>query len=159
MLAKHLKFCEEYVVDLNGTQAYIRAGYARKGARVGASVLLAKPNIRAKIAELQEIMRKDTGLTAEMVVRELMKLGFTNFRNYVDPGNGIKDIHDLEEDQSAAIESLTTTVTESDFGTKTQVKIKLASKADALEKLGRHLGIFEKDNEQKTGIVIVDITD
>jgi len=157
MNAKQLRFCEEYVIDLNATQAYIRAGYSKEGASVSASKLLGNPKIGHKITELQEKIREKSAITAEMVVNELVKLGFTNFKNYIGAGNTIKDVSELDDSVSAAVESLTTTTTEWEGGSKTQVKIKLASKADALEKLGRHLGIFERDNDQKKGTITVEI--
>lgn len=159
MIAKHLRFCEEYVVDLNATQAYIRAGYAKKAAGICAAQLLKKPIIQSKIAELQESLRQKTGVTAEMVVAELAKIGFSNFRDFVNRSNKPRMVHDLTEEQSAVIEGITITEIQNDYGTKTQTKLKLSSKVEALEKLGRHLGIFEKDNEQKTGPIIVEITD
>ena len=46
LTAKQQRFCDEYLIDLNATQAAIRAGYSEKNARNIASENLAKPNIR-----------------------------------------------------------------------------------------------------------------
>lgn len=51
MTAKQRLFCDEYLVDLNATQAAIKAGYSEKNARNIASENLAKPNIQKYIAE------------------------------------------------------------------------------------------------------------
>lgn len=87
-----------------------------------------------------------------MVVRELAKLGFSNIQDYVEDGNLIKDMAGIEEQKAAAVSSVKKSVTHFDGGTKEVVEFKLWNKVDALEKLGRHLGIFEKDNEQSRPI-------
>lgn len=51
MTAKQQRFCDEYLIDLNATQAAIRAGYSEKNARNIASENLAKPNIQKYIEE------------------------------------------------------------------------------------------------------------
>ncbi len=51
LTAKQRRFCDEYLIDLNATQAAIRAGYSEKNARNIASENLAKPNIKAYIDE------------------------------------------------------------------------------------------------------------
>lgn len=63
----------------------------------------------------------------------------------------------MDSDKSAAIESIQVTETEWDGGTKTGVKFKLHDKISALEKIGRHLGIFERDNEQQRDVIKVRI--
>lgn len=71
---KQKRFCEEYIVDLNGTRAYIRAGYSKNGAEVSASQLLTNPKVSEYIRELNEKVSNKTGVTVEFVI------------------NGIKDI-------------------------------------------------------------------
>ncbi|BAQ92534.1 terminase small subunit [uncultured Mediterranean phage uvMED] len=74
---KHKAFCLEYIKDLNGTQAAIRAGYSKNCARGTASTLLTYPNIKAKISELMKDREKKTKITAERVVEELAKIAFS----------------------------------------------------------------------------------
>ncbi|NQT73564.1 MAG: terminase small subunit [Chloroflexi bacterium] len=59
------RFCQEYIIDNNATQAYIRAGYAVNGATVNASRLLAKDNVQERIQELREAKRKLYSADAE----------------------------------------------------------------------------------------------
>lgn len=70
---KQMKFVDEYMVDMNATQAYLRAGYkcTEEAARVSASKLLTNPNIVAEIATRQEKLQEKTELTAEWVLNEL----------------------------------------------------------------------------------------
>ncbi len=72
--AKQDRFCREYLVDLNATQASIRAGYSEKTARVQACQLLTKPNVQARIAELQEATAERLDMTADRVMADLEKL-------------------------------------------------------------------------------------
>ena len=62
---KQEAFCREYVVDFNGTQAAIRAGYSKKTAKVSASENLTKPNIQDFINELQGKQAKRLEITAD----------------------------------------------------------------------------------------------
>ena len=65
---KQKRFCEEYIKDLNATQAYIRAGYSKNGAKVSASQLLANPNIREYVSFLQVEREERTKVTLDSVV-------------------------------------------------------------------------------------------
>lgn len=74
---KQKRFCEEYLIDLNATQAYRRAGYAAKSddtARVEGCKLLTKPNIQQYLQELRDAQSKRTGITADFVVAELYRV-------------------------------------------------------------------------------------
>lgn len=161
---KNKRFCEEYIKDLNGTQAAIRAGYSEKTAREQAARLLTNVIIQNFISELkQSLSNKNEGL-AQQVIDELKKLGFANIQDYIEPENEIKDLTTIDRDKAAAVESIKKTVTEfsgggESSGKKTSIQFKLYDKISALEKLGRHLGIFELDNQQKAPVINVNITD
>lgn len=160
---KQIRFCEEYLVDLNGTQAAIRAGYSANSANEQASQLLAKLNIQQYVSELQKKLSEKTGATVERVINELIKLGFSNIQDYIEEGNAIKDISGIPRDIAASVKSVKKSVTEwgsgEDAGTKTVVSFELYDKLTALEKLGRHLGVFEADNKQKSATITVNIDD
>lgn len=70
---KHERFCHEYIIDYNGTQAAIRAGYKATSARTQASDLIANPDILARVRELQEEQMKRLALNADMVTLEILK--------------------------------------------------------------------------------------
>lgn len=160
---KQERFCKEYVIDLNGSQAAIRAGYSKKSANVEASRLLTNDNIVEFIAQLQAKISERLEISADKVVQELAKIGFNNIQDYVSQGNEISDLTTITKIQAASVESIKTTTKVFGRGedkyTETTTAIKLHDKVSALEKLGRHLGIFEKDNVQaKEGIktIIID---
>lgn len=68
---RQARFCEEYLIDLNATQAAIRAGYSEKTAREQAAQNLSKLNIQEKIAELKAERAKRTEMTQDSVIQEL----------------------------------------------------------------------------------------
>lgn len=65
---------QEYLIDLNGTQAAIRAGYARSGAHTEANRLFAIPEVKAMIEEGQRKMAEKAEVTQEYVIRELKEV-------------------------------------------------------------------------------------
>lgn len=69
---KHERFCQEYVIDYNGAQAAIRAGYKEKSARGQASELLTNPNILARIREIQQEQIKRLAISQDYVVLQLI---------------------------------------------------------------------------------------
>ncbi|QFU15219.1 terminase small subunit [Microvirga thermotolerans] len=71
---KRKRFVQEYLIDLNGTQAAIRAGYARSGAHTEANRLLAIPEVKAMIEEGQRKMAEKAEVTQEYVIRELKEV-------------------------------------------------------------------------------------
>ena len=153
------RFAHEYVIDLNGEQAAIRAGLAPKSAVVEASKLLRKPNVQAIIAELTKKKADALDLTAERVLRELMLMVFSNMQDYVNvqkDGFAYVDLSKLTREQAAAIQEITTDsyVADGEDGegeeegrVVTKVKFKLADKRGSLELLGKHLSLFADRTE------------
>jgi phage terminase small subunit len=141
-------FCEEYLVDLNGTQAAIRAGYSPRGARIRAGELLRKPKVKAVIDAAMAARSARTGITAERVLEEIAKTAFTDIRALFDGHGRLKRPEDLEDDIAssiASIEVVTKPGGMDEDGNKTVEhihKIKQWDKIKALELLGKHLGMF-----------------
>lgn len=147
---KQERFVEEYLVDLNATQAAIRAGYSERTAGATGHENLRKPEIAAAIQRAQEERSKRTEVTADRVLQELARIGFADVRNLFTwdaDRTAFVPSEDLTEDEAAAIaevQSETTTFTDDDGNTETRVKLKLKTydKLGALDKLGKHLGLF-----------------
>ena len=87
---KHEKFCNEYIKDMNATQAAIRAGYSEKTAGAQASKLLKIVNIETRVAELREAYFNENIMTAQQVEYELTRiaLGLSNEKQVVIEGTG-----------------------------------------------------------------------
>lgn len=150
---KQLRFCEEYIVDLNATQAALRAGY--KCPNVKGCQTLVKVNVQNEIARLKAKRSRRTQITADNVVIELAKIAFSNIEDYLtvdeDGETRLKSFEGIEGATLAAIESIkiSTTKNKNDSREYTTTQFKLHSKLNALEQLGKHLGIYDKDNAQR----------
>lgn len=141
---KHERFCQEYLIDLNATQAAIRAGYSEKSARTTAARMLANDNIASRVQELFGEREKRTGVTADRVVEELERLAFSDLRDAVEWGSSgvtLKESTELSRDAAAFVAS----VSEGKDG----VTIKTHNKIAALKLLGEHLGLFKGGNEEE----------
>jgi phage terminase small subunit len=163
LTAKQERFCEEYLIDLNASQAAIRAGYSPKTAGQIGEQNLKKLEIQTRITELKQGRSERTNIQAEIVLSELAKIGFSNIQDYIEEGNSIKDLSQIPREMAASVKSIKQVVTEwgsgDHAGTKTSVTFELYDKLGALEKIGRHLGIFEMDNKQKSSIIRVVVED
>src|SRR4051812_24136150 len=107
---KQQRFAEEYLLDLNATQAAIRAGYSAKTAEVQGSRLLSYAKVSAAIAEAQDARSARTGITADRVLSELAKIGFANMADYMKStpgGDPYLDFSALTRDQAAALVEVT----------------------------------------------------
>lgn len=90
--AKQEVFCKEYLIDLNATQAAIRAGYSERAARTTASKLLTKGNILARVKELKDERADELELDAYWVLKRLKDISDRSMQAEpvmtFDPGSG-----------------------------------------------------------------------
>jgi len=154
---KQQRFVDEYLIDLNATQAAIRAGYSVATAEQQASRLLRNVKVAALVAERQASIARKLEITQELVARELALLGFANMLDYVSigaEGDAFVDLSGLTREQAAAITEVVVEDFKDGRGEDARdvrrVKFKLADKRAALVDLGRHLGMF-KDRVEHTG--------
>ncbi len=145
---KQKQFAAEYIIDLNATQAAIRCGYSEKTAYSQGERLLRNVEVAKLIADLKAKRAEKTEITAEMVLRELAKIGFSNIQDFIKKGFEIDDIQELSREHAAAIESIKIKTTHGDHPS-TEVSFKLHSKQAALDMIGKHIGFFATDNKQK----------
>jgi len=148
---KQLRFIDEYMVDLNATQAAIRAGYSAKTASDIGRQLVRKTPVAKAIAERQQVISERVGVTAERIVEELAKIGFANMLDYITIGsNGdpFVDLSKLSRDQASAIAEVTVEDFVDGRGEDARVvrkiKFKLHDKRASLVDLGRHIGMFKE---------------
>lgn len=148
MTKKQKRFCEEYLIDLNATQAAIRAGYSPDTAKAIGCENLTKPDIRAHIDRAMAERSKRTGVNADRVVQELAKIAFVNATEVIDPKTATVR-EDAPPEDTAAIQSVKVKT----FGEDgLEREIKMADKLKALEMLGRHLGMFKDKLELSGGL-------
>ena len=153
---KQLAFCKEYIIDFNGTAAYIRAGYSKKGAKTGASRLLANVNIQAELQRQKNKRSKRTEITADRVLEELANVGFASLKDAMTWGkrpvemNGkvvghtvfveFKDSDDLPPEVAAMLSEVKVTHTQAG----STLSMKTHDKMRALDKLALHTGILKE---------------
>lgn len=145
---KQARFVEEYLLDLNATQAAIRAGYKPDCAQRMGSENLSKPLVAAAIQAQMEARSQRTEISQDRVLAEYAKLAFLDPRKFYDDKGCLIPIHELPDDAAACIAGMDV-VTERagkdadgapEFATVR--KIKLVDKKGALDSVARHLGMF-----------------
>lgn len=152
------RFCDEYLKDLNATRAYKVAYPSCKKdetARANSSRMLTNDNVKDYIEKKQEDIQKRTEVTQDRVIQELAAIAFRNATEFASvKGNRvkIKNTDNLEENVKKAIVGIKKG--------KNGIEIKSADKVQALELLGRHLGIFKdkldvniKEKEEKKNAI------
>ena len=142
---KQKRFVAEYLVDLNATQAAIRAGY--KDPNIGRQ-LITKNNVSEEIRKAMADRQKRTEITQDAVLEELAAIGFSRATDYAairGPLVELTPTDQLTDEQKKAIAS----IEQGNFG----IKLKLHDKVRALELLGKHLGMFDGKREDTGGEV------
>lgn len=140
---KQKRFVDEYLVDLNATQAAIRAGY--KDPNIGRQ-LITKNNVSEEIRKAMADRQKRTEITQDAVLEELAAIGFSRATDYAairGPLVELTPTDQLTDEQKRAVAS----IEQGNFG----IKLKLHDKVRALELLGKHLGMFDGKSGQQGG--------
>lgn len=145
---KQLRFCQEYVIDLNGTQAAIRAGYSAKTSVEQASRLLINVNIQTEIQRLKSKIGSNLEVTAERIIKEYCKIAFGNVTDILNVATDgtvtLKaDLKDLPREITDCISEISSSETTTLNGGSRNFKIKQHCKLEALKKLGEHLDLFK----------------
>ena len=144
---KQQRFVREYLIDLNATQAAVRAGYSEHTARAIGCENLTKPDIKAAITDAQLQSAERTGITAQRVKEELARLAFSDVRTLFDKRGNLRPIYELGDNEAAAVASLEVVIKNAAAGdghTDTIHKVKVWDKTKALELLGKHFGLFDE---------------
>jgi phage terminase small subunit len=147
---KEKLFADEYLIDLNATQAYKRAKYKVKNdnvAGVFANRLLSKVKISAYIEEKRSKIQNELDIKQKDVLTELARIAFSNPKNYFTEANCLKEMSNLTDSEAAAIASIEVEELFDGKGEERTFigytrKIKFWNKVDALELLGKHLAMF-----------------
>jgi len=159
---KQKKFAEEWIIDFNGKQAAIRTGYSEKTAEVKASQLLSLVKVQDYIGELRKAQQERTEITADMVIKELGKIAFSDIRDIYDTEGRMLLPHELDENTAATISGFKTRF-EGTINTDSNGSVKGADiieeykrhdKTKALELLGKHFAIFTDKVEHGGGLKV-----
>lgn len=171
MTAKQKRFCDEYLIDLNATQAAIRAGYSEKTARSQGQRMLTNVDIQNEIEKRKSARVDRIEITQDRVIEELSYIAFAKASDYArviekdamvevdgnmvpvldDEGKPVKYrtvepilTDELTEEQKRAIAVIKKG--------RDGFEIKPYDKTRALELLGKHLGMFTEKVEVKGSV-------
>ena len=154
MTEKQKRFVEEYLIDLNATQAAIRAGYSPNTAEQTASRMLSFVKVQDAIEKALAERSRRTGINQDRVVQELAKIAFVKITDVVNDDCEI--LPDADEADLAAIESVKVkTIPTKNGETGIEREVKLSSKLKALELLGKHLGMWNDKLDVNMNIPII----
>lgn len=165
---QHQRFAEEYLVDFNAAAAYGRAGFKATGnaAYVGASKLLAKPEVQAYLRMRKEALAAKLEVSQEDVLRRLVMFTFADRRQLFDERGCLKPMHELTEEQAALVaglevrEEFVQVGKEKVFDGYTR-KAKFVDPLRSTQLLGQHYGLFKQvmehtgKNGEAIGVVVV----
>lgn len=169
LTAKQQRFCDEYLIDLNATQAAIRAGYSERTAMEQGYQLLQKTSVQERIQQRKSDRVERTEITQDMVLKELAIIAFSNAADYANiiekdamvevEGNMIPMLDaDGNQVKYRTVEPvLTDDLTEEQKRALSVIKkgrdgfeVKPYDKVRALELLGKHLGMWTEKVEVET---------
>jgi phage terminase small subunit len=159
---KQEAFCREYLIDLNGTQAYLRAGYkvsSERVATVNAARLLTNADVSAHLQTLMGKRAEKTEIDAEWVLKRLAQDATADVSDLYDENGNLKSVHEWpmawRTGLVAGIDTMHTQIGTDAEGKPAFVtvrKVKLADRSKLLELLGKHvdIGAF-KDRVEHSG--------
>ena len=155
---KQQAFVDEYLIDLNATQAAIRAGYKRSQyTDTNANKLLENTRIAEEIEKKMAERSRRTGINQDRVVQELAKLAFVNAADVIDV-NTATVLPNAKPEDLACIQSVKVKRTTKGKAVIEEHEVRFYDKKDSLVQLGRHLGMF-KDKVALEGIAPTIIDD
>lgn len=154
---KENRFCEEYIVDLNGTQAAIRAGYSRHTARSQACDILTRPDIISRIDELKAERTEKTGINAAWVLKRLRDEAEADVAElYGDDGQLLPVDEWPLIWRRGLITGLDVEIIRAPDGTEMGIlkKIKISDRVRRLELIGKHVDV--KAFEERVAVTGLD---
>lgn len=157
---KQEMFCREYLIDLNATQAAIRAGYSDNTARKIGSENLTKPDIAQRIIDLKSERNERVEVNADYVLRRLVEIDEMDVLDILKDDGGLKMVHEWPKVWRTTLSGLNilTTVTNFDETTMENIlkKIKWPDKVKNLELLGKHITVQAFKQQTSTEITGAD---
>ncbi len=147
-------FAREYLKDLNGTQAAIRAGYSEKTANEQASRLLANVNVQKFVAELKSARVEQTGIDAAYVLRRLVEIDQMDVLDILLQNGELKPIKDWPKVWRTTLSGMDVVEMASADSAALLKKIKWPDKVKNLELLGKHVSVQafkEQSSHELTG--------
>lgn len=154
---RHELYCQERASGRRIIDAYVAAGFPRDTGN--ATNFNARPNIQARVVEILTAAADRVEITQARVMAELGRIGFSDIRKLFTEGGTLKPVQDLDDDSAAFVSSIkvvTRRVQDGERGETEQVaEIKQWDKLSALEKIGKHIGMFKEAAVEPPNINLV----
>jgi phage terminase small subunit len=157
------RFVDEYLKDLNATQAYIRSGYAKEGAAPSAAKLLTNTKIAEEVSRRRKIQGSQLSISAERIMNEIAKVAFGSLGDIITihaDGSASFNLADATPDHIAALSSYQVEEFMDGGGDDARpvrrMKITQHDKLKALELAGRHLGMWNDKIKLDVDTLLVD---
>jgi len=142
---KQSRFVEEYLIDLNATQAAIRAGYSAKTANDQIGKLMATPHIKAAIDAARAARSEETKIDAAWVLKRLALEADADLADIYSENGAIKPVHDWpkiwRQGLVAGVEHVEVKDSEGNATGDVVVKIKVSDRVRRLELIGKHVNV------------------
>lgn len=145
LTGKQERFVEEYLVDLNATQAAIRAGYSEKTASQIAYQQLQKTSVIEALNARRDDIASVNGITPERVLAEYAKIGFSDLRKVLTSEGNLIDPQDWDDETAGAISGLEVVARHNDDDKPVEYvhKFKLWDKKGALDSMAKYFEMFD----------------
>jgi len=166
LTSKQARFVEEYLVDLNATQAAIRAGYSKKTAHVIGIENFGKPKIAEAIQKRRDELQAKTEMDQNWVLERYKRLVDYDLSDFFDDDGNLKPLSEIPQQALYAVTGFknikTRIIDQKANGGVKEIHtllqdLKLTDKKTALDSIGKHLGMFAEDNAQRRPVVPIQI--
>jgi len=150
-------FCQELLRGSTQRKAYLKAypnskKWKDKTVDTRAWELAVSSEVKGRLSELRKKAEKETIITHNMITEELAKISFFDIAELFDKNGNLKNVHDMSETARKTISSIKVRREVSGHGEDKEVhfitEVKLNGKDQSIDKLSKHVGYYEKDNEQ-----------
>lgn len=166
LTVKQEKFCQEYIRLGSKTEAY-KLAYSTKNMKPAtvnnkAYALSEKGEIRARIQNLEKEVAERNRISIDELIQSLASMVRFDIADFYDKEGNFLPVNEMPKHARQMIESLDVQELYSEGAVIGQIKkVRTIKKLDAIEKLMKHLGGYEKDNKQKSqdNIVVFRIPD
>lgn len=142
---KQERFCKEYLIDFNATQAAIRAGYSKQTAYSIGQRLLKNVEVKRFLESKGKQLATKLEISQERTLREIARMAYSDIRNIYNNDGSVKAVHELDDDTAAAISSVEIDEQvngKSKVKTRTK-KFRFHDKTKAVEMLAKHFHIYQ----------------
>lgn len=145
MTHKQERFVQEYLIDLNASQAAIRAGYGPDSAELTGSRLLRNVKVQEAIQQVKKLLGERAQIKADQVIEEFRRIAFASIGDVVTTNSkgelAIRPLSEIPPETLAGVDKIFfEEITNKRGEVRRTLHVRMGLKLRALTKLGEHLG-------------------